>query len=210
MSKKSPAPVVHEAVPIRTAPRAIARPIALGAQRQSPKGRQALFIENCQERPIVVLNTAIRYRGAGSFPVGWRGTRLFRKAACGSAFRFCLLVPVQAADPRVHCGPRISRRGEALQSRLCSSVANLDARSIPNAPIPIPHGGASGPVACRRYVHGSGRYVDGSWLIVAGTARYRRSKQCTNCQAANNPGGDVTAPCSRNPGCTRQTKTACD
>jgi hypothetical protein len=118
--------------------------------------------------------------------------------------------PTRAFSPGTLRALRISRWGEALQSRLCSSVANLDARSIPNAPIPIPHGGASGPVACRRYVHGSGRYVDGGWLIVAGTARYRCSKQCTNCQAANNPGGDVTTPCSRNPGCTRQTKTACD
>src|SRR5262249_27309705 len=50
------------------------------------------------------------------------------------------------------------------------SVANLDAGSIPNAPIPIPHGGASSPIAWRR-IDGSGRYIDGGWLIVARAAR---------------------------------------
>src|SRR5712671_3818898 len=93
---------------------------------------------------------------------------------------------------------------------VCSSVANLDAGPIPNAPIPIPNGGASGPIAFGRYVDGSGRNVNGRWLIVAGAARYRRSKQCTNCQATNNAGGYLTTPCNRSPGCKRQTKTACD
>src|SRR5262249_52526868 len=90
------------------------------------------------------------------------------------------------------------------------SVANLDARSIPNASIPIPNGGASGPVAVRRDVHGSGRYVDGGWLIVAWAARYRRSKQCTHGQATNNAGGYLTTACDRRLGCNRQTKTARD
>jgi hypothetical protein len=121
--------------------------------------------------------------------------------------------PLPVTDHSVHTvGGALSPRYGFLQiSRLCSSVANLDAGSIPNAPIAIPNRSASGPVTWRPYVvDGSRRYIDGGWLIVAGTARYRRSKQCTNCQAANNPGGDVTTPCSRNPGCTRQTKTACD
>src|SRR5262249_8790134 len=76
--------------------------------------------------------------------------------------------------------------------------------------IPIPNGSASGPVACRTYVHGSGRYVDRGWLIVAWAARYRRSKQCTNGQPANNTGGHLTTACNCRPGCNRQTKTACD
>jgi hypothetical protein len=63
-------------------------------------------------------------------------------------------------------------------SRLCSSVANLDAGSIPNAPIAIPNRSASGPVACRPYVDGSGRYVHRGWLIVAGAARYRSNHDC--------------------------------
>src|SRR5262245_26583364 len=91
--------------------------------------------------------------------------------------------------------------GEAWMSA-AGSVANLDARPIPNAPIPIPNGGASGPIAwC--FIDGSGRYVDGGWLIVAGAARCRGSKQCTNCQATNNAGGHFTTPSNRNPGCTR-------
>src|SRR6266436_4080207 len=89
------------------------------------------------------------------------------------------------------------------------SVANLDARPIPNAPIPIPNGCASGPIAWR-FIDGSGRYVDGGWLIVAGAARCRGSKQCTNCQATNNAGGYLTTPSNRNPGYTGQTKTARD
>src|SRR6266478_5434189 len=104
-------------------------------------------------------------------------------------------------------GPRAAAR---LFTRVWSSVANLDAGPIPNAPIPIPNGGASGPIAFGRYVDGSGRNVNGRWLIVAGAARYRRSKQCTNCQATNNAGGYLTTPCNRSPGCKRQTKTACD
>jgi hypothetical protein len=112
---------------------------------------------------------------------------------------------LKAQSPRA---PETSR--EAPPERGCSSVANLNAGPIPNAAIPIPNGGASGPVACRSYVHGSGRYVDGRWLIIARAARDRRSKQCTNCQSANNTGGYVAASCNRNPGCTRQTKTACD
>src|SRR5260221_6351392 len=92
----------------------------------------------------------------------------------------------------------------------CSSVANLDARPIPNAPIPIPNRGASGPIAWRSYIDGSGRNVDGRRLIVARAARDRRSKQCTNGQATNNAGGYLTAPCNRSAGCKRETKTACD
>jgi hypothetical protein len=95
-------------------------------------------------------------------------------------------------------------------SRLCSSVANLDAGSIPNPPIAIPNRSASSPITCRPYVHGRRRYVDGGWLVVAGAARYRRSKQCTNRQATNNAGGYLTTTCNRSPGCKRQTKTACD
>src|SRR5258706_5268230 len=102
------------------------------------------------------------------------------------------------------------RAGARLFTRVCSSVANLDAGPIPNAPIPIPNGGASGPIAFGRYVDGSGRNVNGRWLIVAGAARYRRSKQCTNCQGTHNAGGYLTTPCNRSPGCKRQTKTACD
>src|SRR5439155_5908280 len=90
-----------------------------------------------------------------------------------------------------------------------SSVTNLDAGPVPNAPISIPNGGASGPIAFGCYVDGSGRNVNGRWLIVPG-ARYRRSKQCTNCQATNNAGGYLTTPSNRTPGCTCQTKTACD
>src|SRR5258708_2997924 len=102
------------------------------------------------------------------------------------------------------------RRSAALHAGVCSSVANLDAGPIPKAPIPIPNGGASGPIACRRHVDGSGRNVNGRWLIVARAARYRRSKQCTNCQATNNAGCYLTTPCNRSPGCKRQKKTACD
>src|SRR6266404_4366077 len=92
----------------------------------------------------------------------------------------------------------------------CNSVANLDARPIPNASIPIPNRGASGPIAWRPYIDGSGRNVDGRRLIVARAARDRRSKQCTNGQATNNAGGYLTAPCNRSAGCKRETKTACD
>jgi hypothetical protein len=103
-----------------------------------------------------------------------------------------------------------SRAGARLHIGACSSVANLNAGPIPNAPIPIPNGGASGPIAFGHYVDGSGRNVNGRWLIVAGAARYRRSKQCTNRQATNNAGGYLTTACNRSPGCKRQTKTACD
>jgi hypothetical protein len=85
-----------------------------------------------------------------------------------------------------------------------SSVADLDAGPVPDPPIPIPNGGASGPVACWFGVDRSGRYIDGSW------AGYRRSKQCTNCQTTNNASGYLTTPSSRSPGCTRQANTACD
>jgi hypothetical protein len=119
-------------------------------------------------------------------------------------------VPTKGSEGAETWGAESRAGGAALQARLCGSVANLDAGSIPDASIPIPNGGASGPVACRAYVHGSGRYVDGRWLIVAGAARYRRSKQCTNRQATNNAGGYVTTACNRSPGCKRQTKTACD
>ena len=82
-----------------------------------------------------------------------------------------------------------------------SSVANLDARPVPNAPISIPNRGASGPVACRCYIHGSGRNVDGGRCVVAGAARNRGSKQCTNRQTANDAGGYVTTSCNSNPWC---------
>jgi hypothetical protein len=101
-------------------------------------------------------------------------------------------------------------RGLHFSCKLGCSVANLDAGPIPNASIPIPNGGASGPVAVRRHIHGSGRYVDGGRLIVAWAARYRRSKQCTDGQATNHAGGDFTAACNRRPGCNRKTKTARD
>ncbi len=120
--------------------------------------------------------------------------------------------PLPVTDHSVpHCGRRPiptirpPPNFEALQL-----VANLDAGSIPNAPIAIPNRSASGPVAWRPYVDGSRRNVDGRWLIVAGAARYRRSKQCTNCQATNNAGGYLTTPCNRSPGCKRETETACD
>jgi hypothetical protein len=61
------------------------------------------------------------------------------------------------------------------------SVANLDAGSIPNAPISIPNRGASSPIACRPYVDRSRRYIDGGWRIITRAARYRGSKQCTHC-----------------------------
>src|SRR5215831_21059312 len=131
---------------------------------------------------------------------GWRvPTRGWNEAGFESSACFCR--PKSKEKPR---------RSGALHSGLNSSVANLDARSIPDASIPIPNGGASGPVAVRRHVYGSGRYVDGSWLIVAWAARYRRSKQCTNGQATNHAGGDFTTACNRRPGCNRKTKTACD
>src|SRR5262249_60305907 len=97
---------------------------------------------------------------------------------------------------------RARRRG-ALHCVLNSSVGTRGARSIPAASIPTPNGGALGPVAVRRHVYGSGRYVDGSWLIVAWAARYRRSKQCTNGQATNHAGGDFTTACDRRLGCNR-------
>jgi len=84
------------------------------------------------------------------------------------------------------------------------SVANLDAGPVPNPPIPIPNGGASGPVACWLNVDRSGRYIDGSW------AGYRGSKQRTHCQAADNAGRYLATSCDRSPRWTRQTKTACD
>jgi len=89
------------------------------------------------------------------------------------------------------------------------SVANLDAGSIPNAPISIPNRGASSPIACRPYVHGSRRYINRGWRIIPRATRYRGSKQCTHCQAADNTGRYVATPCNRRPGRTRQTKTAC-
>ena len=107
-------------------------------------------------------------------------------------------------------GAGLFTRGLNFSRKPGCSVANLDARSIPNASIPIPNGCASGPVAIRRHVHGSGRYVDGGRLIIAWAARYRRAKQCTNGQATNHAGGYLTAACNRRPGCNRKTKTACD
>src|SRR5262245_36546261 len=100
-------------------------------------------------------------------------------------------------------------RGLHFGCKLGCSVANLDAGPIPNASIPIPNGCASGPVAVR-HVHGPGRYEDGGRLIIAWAARYRRSKQCTHGQAANNAGGYLTTACDRSLGCNRQTKAACD
>ena len=107
-------------------------------------------------------------------------------------------------------GAGLLTRGLNFSRKPGCSVANLDARSIPNASIPIPNRGTSGPVAVRRHVHGSGRYVDGGRLIVAWAARYRRSKQCANGQAANDAGGYLTTACDRILGCNRQTKAACD
>jgi hypothetical protein len=107
-------------------------------------------------------------------------------------------------------GAGLFTRGLSFTRKPGCSVANLDARPIPNAPIPIPNRGASGPIAWRPYIEGSGRNVDGRRLIVARAARDRRSKQCTNGQATNNAGGYLTAPCNRSAGCKRETKTACD
>ena len=99
-------------------------------------------------------------------------------------------------------GAGLFTRGLNFSRKPGCSVANLDARSIPNASIPVPNGCASGPVAVRRHVHGPGRYVDGGRLIIA-WARYRRSKQCTHGQAANNAGGYLTTACDRSLGCNR-------
>jgi hypothetical protein len=107
-------------------------------------------------------------------------------------------------------GAGLFTRGLNFTRKPGCSVANLDARSIPNASIPIPNRRASGPVAVRRNVHGCGRDVDGGRCVIAGAARNRSSKQRTNGQATNHAGGYVTTPCNRNPGCTRQTKTSCD
>ena len=107
-------------------------------------------------------------------------------------------------------GAGLFTRGLNFTRKPGCSVANLDARSIPNASIPIPNRRASGPVAVRRDVHGCGRDVDGGRCVIAGAARNRSSKQRTNGQATNHAGGYVTTPCNRNPGCTRQTKTSCD
>jgi hypothetical protein len=120
--------------------------------------------------------------------------------------------PLPATDHSVpHRGRRTIPRYAFLQiSRLCGSVANLDAGSVPNAPIAIPNRGAAGPVTWRPYVDGSRRYVHRGWLIVAGAACYRRSKQRTNCQPTNNASGYLTTPSSRSLGCTREANTACD
>jgi hypothetical protein len=120
--------------------------------------------------------------------------------------------PLPVTDHSVpHRGRRTIPRYAFLQiSRLCGSVANLDAGSVPNAPIAIPNRGAAGPVTWRPYVDGSRRYVHRGWLIVAGAACYRRSKQRTNCQPTNNASGYLTTPSSRSLGCTREANTACD
>jgi hypothetical protein len=131
---------------------------------------------------------------------------------------------IRTPDHRARENPRLKAKGWSASGNLnkcssgarllmrgvCSSVANLDAGSIPNAPIPVPNWGASGPIAFGCYVDGSGRNVNRRRLIVARAARYRCSKQCTHCQATNNAGGYLTAPCDRSPGCKCQTKTACD
>src|SRR5258708_13164132 len=72
------------------------------------------------------------------------------------------------------------RAGARLFTRVCSSVANLDAGPIPNAPIPIPNGGASGPIAFGRYVDGSGRNLHRRWWIRTGAAPYPPPQPCTN------------------------------
>jgi hypothetical protein len=103
-------------------------------------------------------------------------------------------------------GPRLEESSDQQRGfRLggVRSVANLDAGSIPNAPIPIPHGGAARPIACRSY-------VDGSRRIIPGAARYRGSKQRTHRQAADNAGRYLATPCERSPRCTSQTKAAYD
>jgi hypothetical protein len=146
---------------------------------------------------------AATYRG-----LTWRATKFADHLTEGGSSN---------GTPRVHHAAR--RRGGCVAARgacaarprrlepggevwvfAAGSVANLDARPIP--PIPIPNGSASGPIAWR-FIDGSRRYVDGGWLIVAGAARCRGSKQCTNCQATNNAGGYFTTPSNRNPGCTR-------
>src|SRR5262245_28926987 len=99
---------------------------------------------------------------------------------------------------RLRSLPLLLRTNLNLSSALgrgASSVADLDAGPVPNPPILVPNGGASGPVACWR-VDRSGRYIDGSW------AGYRRSEQCTDCQTTNNASGYFTTPSSCSPGCT--------
>ena len=101
--------------------------------------------------------------------------------------------------------PQIKQPELPIGSFARLSVANLDAGPVPNPSIPIPNGGASGPVACwLNNVGRSGRYIDGSW------AGYRGSKQRTHGQAADNAGRYLATPCDRSPRCTRQTKAACD
>src|SRR5262249_9718268 len=92
----------------------------------------------------------------------------------------------------------------------CSSVADLDARPKPNAPIAIPNRCASGPVACRLDIHGRGRDVDGSWCIIVAGARHRSSQQCNDCPPTNNAGSYLTTPCNRGLWRTCQAKAACD
>src|SRR5439155_119962 len=125
-------------------------------------------------------------RGQWQAPLGSSRPTTRSRAACrrarvrqGQAFGGAEEAPSLTAAARDR-RRRLEPGGEAWVSA-AGSVANLDARPIPNAPIPIPNGCASGPIAWR-FIDGSGRYVDGGWLIVAGAARSRGSKQCTNCQ----------------------------
>src|SRR5262249_43106678 len=91
----------------------------------------------------------------------------------------------------------------------CSSVADLNARPKPNAAIAIPNRCASGPVACRLDIHGCGRDVDGGWCIVAGAARNRGSKQCTNRQPTENAGSYVPTSCNPDSWRVHHAKRAC-
>ena len=152
--------------------------------------------------PIPFISLLLPRASASGWRVPTRGS-----SEAGFESRACFAARNVKKSP---AGAGLFTRGLNFSRKPGCSVANLDARSIPNASIPIPNGCASGPVAVRCHVHGPGRYVHGGRLIIAWAARYRRSKQCTHGQAANNAGGYLTTACDRRLGCNRQTKAACD
>src|SRR5262249_59837728 len=71
--------------------------------------------------------------------------------------------PLKSRAPRT---PGSESSATAAQSGVLHfSVANLDAGSIPNAPISIPNRGASSPIARRPYVDRGQRHTDTAWRI---------------------------------------------